>query len=91
MFYYIAHEAKSVILPRFEQNAFGAAVEKYKITVGSVVPPILLLIANTDLDKRYNLSSLRLLQVGAAPLGEELVQKLSLKFNDVIAVTQGYG
>ncbi|TIB32824.1 hypothetical protein E3P84_02411 [Wallemia ichthyophaga] len=91
MFYYMTHEAKSVLLPRFDPDVFGAAVEKYKVSVGSIVPPILVLIANTDIDKRYNLSSLRILQVGAAPVGEELIQKLSTKFNDVITVPQGYG
>ena len=56
----------------------------------SLVPPILVLLANTDIEKKYDLSSLRILQSGAAPLGEELINKLRKKFNHII-YTQGYG
>ncbi|TIB95876.1 AMP binding protein [Wallemia mellicola] len=91
MLFYLFQRGRSVILPKFEINAFGAAIEKYKVTVTSLVPPIIVLLANTDIDKKYNFSSLRLLQVGAAPLGEEVTKKIAHKFNDVITIAQGYG
>ena len=77
-------------MPKFDLDKYAESIQKYKVTNMSLVPPILVLLANTDIDKKYDLSSLRILQSGAAPLGEELINKLRNKFNYIIYI-QGYG
>lgn len=55
-----------------------------------LVPPLMQLLANSDLVSEFDLSSLRVLGCGAAPLSAELQNSVStrLMVNDV---RQGYG
>jgi acyl-CoA synthetase (AMP-forming)/AMP-acid ligase II len=64
--------ATVVILPRFELGSFLRAVDEYRVTRAELVPPMVLSLASTDLTACYDLSSLRVLTSGAAPLGGEL-------------------
>jgi acyl-CoA synthetase (AMP-forming)/AMP-acid ligase II len=64
------------------------AVQKYKITWGLIVPPILISLLNTD-TSAYDTSSLRALMSAAAPLGPEVQQAFQDRFK--VQVTQAYG
>ncbi len=61
--------ATVVILPLFELAAFLGAVQTYRVTRAELVPPMVLGLASSDLVDGYDLSSLRVLTSGAAPLG----------------------
>jgi acyl-CoA synthetase (AMP-forming)/AMP-acid ligase II len=65
--------ATVVILPRFD-GAFLAAIQDHAVTRAEVVPPIVLELVNRELTGDYDLSSLRVLTSGAAPLGAELAR-----------------
>lgn len=80
-----------MLLFRYTLDAFAAAIEKYGITVTSVVPPILNAILQSDIEKRYNLSTLRVMGVGATPFGDDLAHKVSEKFDGVVSISNGYG
>lgn len=80
-----------MVLPRFSLDAFGAAVQKYGITLTSVVPPILNSIAKEDIERRFDMSSLRVLNVGAAPVSDDLIKQIGDKFNQTVLVSNGYG
>jgi acyl-CoA synthetase (AMP-forming)/AMP-acid ligase II len=83
-----------VIMPRFEPVAYCAHIEKYKITVALVVPPILLAMARHPATTQYDLRSLKMILSGAAPLGTTLVNAVRDKLMSVgvdAAVCQGYG
>lgn len=76
-------------MSRFEIEQFCAAVQKHRITFTYVVPPIILLLAKNPIIDKYDLSSLRMMNSGAAPLTQELVEAVYKRLK--LPVKQGYG
>lgn len=64
-----------VSMGRFELEKLLRAVEKYRVSHLWVVPPIILALAKHSVVKKYDLSSLRHLGSGAAPLGKDLMEE----------------
>src|SRR5207249_6497078 len=64
--------ATLVTMPRFELEPFLATVQQYRITRAFVVPPLVLALAQHPAVDRYDLSSLRAMMSGAAPLEADL-------------------
>ncbi|XP_027341516.1 4-coumarate--CoA ligase-like 7 isoform X2 [Abrus precatorius] len=79
-----------VSLKRFEFEVVLKMIEKYKVTHLWIVPPILLALAKHGLVEKYDLSSLKHIGSGAAPLGKELMEEGARRFPHAI-VSQGYG
>ncbi|PIN09597.1 Acyl-CoA synthetase [Handroanthus impetiginosus] len=79
-----------VSMSKFDLEMILKTVEKYRITYLWVVPPIILGMAKSSLVKKYNLSSLKQIGSGAAPLGKELMQECAKNFPQA-TVLQGYG
>ncbi|KAI5458989.1 hypothetical protein BGZ63DRAFT_490846 [Mariannaea sp. PMI_226] len=80
-----------VVLPRFEFKSFLSAVARFKIEQISVVPPILIQILSRQEEcRKYDLSSIRFVYTGAAPLGRETAVDL-LKVFPNWRLGQGYG
>lgn len=48
-----------VFLPKYEEEPFLKAIEKYKIQILSVVPPIMVMLAKSPLVDKYDLSSIK--------------------------------
>lgn len=71
--------ATIVIMSKFEMTTLLEAIERHKVTVASFVPPILLAIAKSEEVERYDLSSVRMVVTGAAPVSQDLVQALRAK------------
>jgi acyl-CoA synthetase (AMP-forming)/AMP-acid ligase II len=61
-----------VLLKKFDLPIFCASVEKYGATTALIVPPIVLGLAKHPIVDNYDLSSLRFIISGAAPLSAEL-------------------
>lgn len=75
--------ASILIMPKFEIGSLLQLIEKHRVSVAPIVPPIVLAISKYhDLDK-YDLSSLRILKSGGAPLGKELEDSVRSKFPNV--------
>jgi non-ribosomal peptide synthetase component E (peptide arylation enzyme) len=70
-----------VVMPKFELEGFCSLVQKYKVSVCMLVPPIALLLAREAVVDKYDMSSLRLIISGAAPLGPELEKEVSKRLN----------
>jgi len=81
--------ATVVILPRFELEAFLGAIERYRVTRIVLAPPIVLALAKHPSVDRYDLSSLRVLTSGAAPLGREIARAAARRIG--CRIKQGYG
>ena len=81
--------ATVVILPRFELDAFLRAVQDYGVTRAEVVPPIILALASSEIVDDYDLSSLRVLTVAAAPLSADRARACARRIG--CRVKQGYG
>jgi acyl-CoA synthetase (AMP-forming)/AMP-acid ligase II len=71
----LAAGATVLTLPRFDLEGFLQAIQDYRATLTIVVPPVALALAGHPLVDSYDLSSLRLLGVGAAPLGAGVEQR----------------
>uniref|UniRef100_A0A6P3ZLT8 4-coumarate--CoA ligase-like 7 isoform X1 n=1 Tax=Ziziphus jujuba TaxID=326968 RepID=A0A6P3ZLT8_ZIZJJ len=79
-----------VSMGRFDFEKILKVVEKYKITHLWVVPPIVLALAKQSVVKKYDLSSLKHVGSGAAPLGKDLMEECA-KVIPGGAVFQGFG
>ncbi|XP_012160201.1 luciferin 4-monooxygenase isoform X1 [Ceratitis capitata] len=79
-----------VYLPKFEENLFLGAIEKYRVLMAFMVPPLMVFLAKHPLVDKYDLSSLMVLLCGAAPLSKE-TQDLITERIGVPIIRQGYG
>lgn len=87
---YALHVGGTVItMPRFDMEQFLSLIQQYKITYANLVPPIVLGLAKHPLVDNYDLSSLRTIISGAAPLGAALEKECSTRLGCI--VSQGYG
>lgn len=78
-----------VVMPKFELERFCQVIQENKITFVYLVPPILLALTKHPIIDKYDLSSLRMVNCGAAPLTRELVEGLQRRMT--LPVKQGYG
>jgi len=81
--------ATMVTMPQFEVKTFLEMIQKYRITTAYLVPPIVRTLATHPLVDRYDLSSLRHVQFGAAPLPEAIARACSERHH--CTVRQAYG
>ncbi|MFQ5503914.1 MAG: 4-coumarate--CoA ligase family protein [Planctomycetota bacterium] len=81
--------ATLVTLPRFDLGQFLRVVQEHRISYANLVPPIVLELSRSPLVDEYDLSSLRMISSGAAPLGMDVAQRCSERLN--CPVVQGYG
>jgi acyl-CoA synthetase (AMP-forming)/AMP-acid ligase II len=84
-----------VTLPRFDLEDFLRTLQDQRITRAFVAPPIVLALAKHPLVDQFDLSSLRTITSGAAPLDEDLAfaceRRLRKGAADGVTVAQGYG
>ena len=81
--------ATAVTMPRFDLEDFLRILEEHSVTHAYLVPPIVLALAKHPLVDKYDLSSLKSVFSGAAPLSAELAMAASDRIN--CEVVQGYG
>lgn len=78
-----------IVMPRFSLQKFCFYVQDYRATFANVVPPVILLLAKHPVVNKYDLSSLKMLNCGAAPLTKDLASALYERIR--VPVKQGYG
>ncbi len=81
--------AAVVTMPRFDLEAFLRAMQDHAVTHAFLVPPIILALAKHPLVDQFDLSALRTIDSGAAPLSAELAQACAARLG--CRVRQGYG
>ncbi|XP_054822036.1 4-coumarate--CoA ligase-like 9 [Prosopis cineraria] len=79
-----------VLMRRFDFGEMLKAVERYKITTMPVSPPLVVALTKSEFASKYDLSSLRFLGCGGAPLGKEVAENFKVKFPNV-EISEGYG
>ncbi|RMZ82934.1 hypothetical protein DV737_g1804, partial [Chaetothyriales sp. CBS 132003] len=79
----------ALVLARFEIEKFCRLIQEHRVTFLYVVPPMVLLLAKHPAIPKYDLSSLRMSNSGAAPLTRELVDAVYKRVG--VRVKQGYG
>ena len=77
------------IMKQFVYSEFLRCIQEYKITHLQVAPPILIMMNKRPETKNYDLSSLKSILCGAAPLAKELQNAVQRDFN--VDIKQGWG
>ncbi len=85
----LAAGVKVVTMPRFDMIAALELVQSQRITRFFAVPPIVLGLARHPAVDQYDLSSLKQIFSGAAPLGADLADEAAKRVG--CEVVQGYG
>ncbi|KAK3310110.1 uncharacterized protein B0T15DRAFT_517435 [Chaetomium strumarium] len=78
-----------VVLERFDMEKALRAIETYRITFTYVPPPVVLAFSKHPAVGRYDLSSLKVMHSGAAPLTRELTEAVWNRLR--VPVKQGFG
>jgi acyl-CoA synthetase (AMP-forming)/AMP-acid ligase II len=81
--------ATIVTMPRFDLEQFLSLHQEHKLTRAFVAPPMVVALAKHPLVDKYDLSSLRNIFSGAAPLSAELAIECGQRLD--CEVVQGYG
>ena len=85
----LSRGATIVSLPRFDIGDFLGAIERHKVSIAYVVPPIVLALTKHSAVDNYDISSLKFINSGGAPLGEDLEKACGERIGSI--VKQGYG
>ncbi len=85
----LANGVTVVTMPRFDLEAALTLVQSLRITRFFAVPPMVLALAKSPLVEDYDLSSLKQVFSGAAPLGADLAAEAADRVG--CEVVQGYG
>jgi acyl-CoA synthetase (AMP-forming)/AMP-acid ligase II len=81
--------SKIVTMPRFDLDEFLSLIAEHGVTRAYVVPPIAIALAKHPAVGEADLSSLKFILSGAAPLGAELADAVAERVG--CPVMQGYG
>jgi acyl-CoA synthetase (AMP-forming)/AMP-acid ligase II len=81
--------ATIVTMPRFDLEQFLELMERHRVTRAFVVPPMALALAKHPAVEGRDLTSLRTIMSGAAPLGADLIGQVTERVG--ATVVQGYG
>ncbi|TPX30419.1 hypothetical protein SmJEL517_g06029 [Synchytrium microbalum] len=85
----IAKGIAVIVMPKFDLVQFLEAVQKYSVSHVHCAPPVAIQMAKNPIVSSYNVSSIRMLICGAAPLGGDVAQELYEKTH--IPIKQAYG
>ncbi|PHT32733.1 4-coumarate--CoA ligase-like 4 [Capsicum baccatum] len=88
----LASGSTVVVLSKFEMDEMLSSIHKYKASYLPLVPPILVALVNNAglIQKKYDLSSLKNVLSGGAPLSKEVTEGFLEKYPSV-RILQGYG
>ncbi|KAH0372012.1 acetyl-CoA synthetase-like protein, partial [Aureobasidium melanogenum] len=81
--------SRVVVMPKFDIEDFCRITQEEKITFSYVAPPVVLHLSKHPVVDKYDLSSIRMMNSGAAPLTKELVN--AVYDRKKLKIKQGYG
>uniref|UniRef100_A0A0A9GJ43 AMP-dependent synthetase/ligase domain-containing protein n=1 Tax=Arundo donax TaxID=35708 RepID=A0A0A9GJ43_ARUDO len=79
-----------VVMPWFDMDSVMAAVQRHRVTYLFCAPPVMTALAKQGRAGKYDLSSIRFIGSGAAPLGKDVMEAVAKNFPDA-EIFQGYG
>ena len=89
MNFFLSRGSTIVTVPRFDLEQSLGLIQEHRITRLFAVPPIVLALAKHPMVSDFDLSSLKQVFSGAAPLGAELALEAAARID--CEVVQGYG
>lgn len=78
------------VMTKFDLPLFLNVIQTHQISLSCLVPPIMVLLAKHPMVEKYNISSLRTIISGAAPLSAELSRDVQARLTGC-KIVQGYG
>lgn len=78
-----------VVMPAFDLKVFLESIQTHRITFIYVAPPVLVRLSRDKIVDNYDLSSVKMITSGAAPLTQELVDNVHKRTK--IKINQAYG
>ncbi|MBS0335696.1 MAG: AMP-binding protein [Proteobacteria bacterium] len=84
------HGGRHVYLPEFTPAGVLRAIEEYRITIGSLVPTMILRILQDPAFGKHDISTLRIISYGTSPMAAEWIRRTMQAFPGV-AMQQVYG
>ncbi|CAH2084117.1 unnamed protein product [Euphydryas editha] len=85
----LASGSSLVYLPKFDSDTYLKTIERYRVFQLIVPPPVIVTLNKTR--GNYDVSSVKLVYSGGAPLRSDTIQQLRNRFPEVLHVLQGYG
>jgi len=84
---------QTYIMERYNLDDMLANIQRFRITELVLVPPILVSVAKHPAVRagKYDLSSVRKVIAGAAPIGMEITQQFESVWNGKVRIRQGWG
>jgi 4-coumarate--CoA ligase len=73
-----------VVMSRFDMDSVMAAVQRHRVTHLFCVPPVMIALAKVGSVGKYDLSSLRFIGSGAAPLGKDVMEGVAKNFPEAV-------
>jgi acyl-CoA synthetase (AMP-forming)/AMP-acid ligase II len=83
------NRTRLVIMPRFDLVEFLENIQNHKVTGAYIAPPVAVALAKDPIVDNYDLSSLRTIVSGAAPLDDTLGTAVAERLD--VQMLQGYG
>jgi 4-coumarate--CoA ligase len=91
LFNILLDAVRVVFIPKFEEGLFLSCIENYRINFIFMVPPLMVFLAKHPMVDSYDLSSIKVLFSGAAPLSKEVTEAVKTRLPHVKTILQGYG
>ncbi|OQU94473.1 hypothetical protein CLAIMM_00827 [Cladophialophora immunda] len=86
----IVIDQEVILMPKFDMKGMMDTITKYKCDELWLVPPLLIRLVNDPVAAGHNLPLVKQFNTGAAPLAQEIVDKLAKRFAH-IAIRQAWG
>ncbi|MEL6954265.1 MAG: AMP-binding protein [Pseudomonadota bacterium] len=90
MNFFLVERGRLVTMPRFDLEAFLGLIQTHKATRLFIVPPVALALAKHPMVAEYDLSSVKEIFSGAAPLSPEIEEAIEARM-PTTRMVQGYG
>ncbi|KAL0270405.1 UNVERIFIED_CONTAM: hypothetical protein PYX00_007826 [Menopon gallinae] len=86
-----AQNTRVIVMSKFDEKLFLSSIEKYRISLLCIVPPLVVFLAKHPLVDKYDLSSLKRIVSGAAPLSKDVQKAAQERLRLQCDINQGYG
>ncbi|KAF4946257.1 hypothetical protein FGADI_11334 [Fusarium gaditjirri] len=82
----------TVVMQRFDLKSFLSTIQEFKVTYLALAPPVVSMLVKSPLVSQYDLSTVKFLVCGAAPLQADVEKRLEALFSKTGARSrQGWG
>uniref|UniRef100_A0A6P7GLV9 Luciferin 4-monooxygenase n=1 Tax=Diabrotica virgifera virgifera TaxID=50390 RepID=A0A6P7GLV9_DIAVI len=87
----ITQQTKMLVISRFDEDVFYKTIQDYQIENMALTPPLVVLLAKSSKLDKYDLSCLKIIRSGAAPLNKDTELILKKRLPNIEAIVQTYG